>query len=207
MNRLLIFEIEGGKLSIYVEKNKKTKQLIQQSFIEILETQAFDTIKIGDITKKANINRGTFYLHFQDKYDLLDKMEQQLFEELGIHIDKLQSTYAFNQTFEKTQVHLAMTLFSFIQMHAQMLRVFLSGQGRAGFHFRFREAFTKKVHANLAANESIKQYLNVPMDYFLSFITSAFLGLIEQWVHNDLNKTPEEMTQIYISIIEFIKQK
>ena len=43
------------------------------------------------------------------------------------------------------------------------------------------------------------------MEYFLSFITSAFLGLIEQWVQNDLDKTPEEMTVLYIDIISFIK--
>ena len=194
-------------MSIYVEKSKKTKKLIQQSFLEILETQSFDTIKISDITNKANINRGTFYLHFEDKYDLLDKMEMQLFEELGSHIDELQSTYSFNQSFEKTQIDLAMTLFSFIQMHAQMLRIFLSGHGRAGFHFRFREAVTKKVHNNLAENEGIKQYLNVPLDYFLAFITSAFLGLIEQWLYNNLDKTPEQLTQIYINTIQFIKQK
>lgn len=45
------------------------------------------------------------------------------------------------------------------------------------------------------------------MDYFLAFITSAFLGLIEQWVQNDLDKTPEEMTKLYIDIIFFIQGK
>ena len=43
------------------------------------------------------------------------------------------------------------------------------------------------------------------MEYFLSFITSAFLGLIEQWVRNGLDKTPHEMTAIYIDIIFFIQ--
>ncbi|WP_407407160.1 TetR-like C-terminal domain-containing protein, partial [Peribacillus sp.] len=44
-------------------------------------------------------------------------------------------------------------------------------------------------------------------DYFLSFITSAFLGLIEQWVQNDLDKTPQEMTELYIDIISYIQKK
>ncbi|CAM5197993.1 TetR family transcriptional regulator OS=Ureibacillus acetophenoni OX=614649 GN=SAMN05877842_11271 PE=4 SV=1 [Ureibacillus acetophenoni] len=193
-------------MSIYIEKNKKTKQLIQKSFLEILEKKSFDSITIGDITKHAAINRGTFYLHYMDKFDLLEKIEQQLFADLGNHIDELQSHYLSIQTFEKEQEQLAATLFSFIEMQAPILKLFFSDHGRAGFHLRFRAAFMEKVRVNLEKNESFTANLTVPMEYFLSFITSAFLGLIEQWIQNGLDKTPEEMTRLYIDIISFIKR-
>ena len=204
---MFIFENWGIFLSIYKEKNRKTKQLIQRSFLQILENKSFDTITIADITKTAQINRGTFYLHYQDKFDLLDQIEQQLFRNLGNHIDELQANYLFTQTFEKEQEQIASTLFNSIKMHAPLLKIFLSDHGRAGFHIRFRDAFSEKVRFNLEKNESINSRLNAPMEYFLTFITSAFLGLIEQWVQNGLDKTPEEMTEIYISIISFIQKK
>ena len=194
-------------LGIYAEKNRKTKQLIQRSFIQILENKSFDTITIGDITKTAQINRGTFYLHYEDKYDLLEHVEQQLFRDLGDHIDKLQSLYSPAITFEKGQEQLASALFNSIKLHAPLLNIFLSNHGRAGFHFRFRDAFSEKVRLNLEKNEKIHATLKAPMDYFLSFITSAFLGLIEQWIQNGLDKTPEEMTGLYIDIISFIQKK
>ena len=195
-------------MSTYAEKNRKTKQLIQTSFIHILEEKPFDAITVGDITKTAQINRGTFYLHYQDKFDLLDRIEQQLFEDLGNHIDELQSRYSATHTFEKGQEQLAAALFSSIKMHAPLLRIFLSNHGRTGFHLRFRDAFSEKVRVNLEKNESFHaSNLKVPMDYFLSFITSAFLGLIEQWVQNDLDKTPQEMTELYIDIISYIQKK
>lgn len=194
-------------MSTYIEKNKKTKQLIQKSFIQILEKKSFESITIGDITKHAQINRGTFYLHFQDKFDLLDHIEQQLFADLGHHIDELQSSYSSIHKFEKRQEHLATSLFSFIEMHSSILKIFLSDHGRVGFHIRFRDAFSEKVRFNLEKNESINANLNVQMEYFLSFITSAFLGLIEQWVQNGLDKTPQEMTSLYIDIISFIQTR
>ncbi|MGE7781562.1 TetR/AcrR family transcriptional regulator [Peribacillus sp. NPDC097264] len=195
-------------MSMYAEKNRKTKQLIQTSFIHILEEKSFDSITVGDITKTAQINRGTFYLHYQDKFDLLDRIEQQLFEDLGNHIDELQSRYSSTHTFEKGQEQLAAALFSSIKMHAPLLKIFLSNHGRTGFHLRFRDAFSEKVRVNLEKNESFHASdLKVPMDYFLSFITSAFLGLIEQWVQNDLDKTPQEMTELYIDIISYIQKK
>ena len=194
-------------MSVYIEKNRRTKQLIQKSFMEILQNKSFDSITVGDIAKAANINRGTFYLHFLDKFDLLDQIEQQLFEDLGNHIDELQSNYSPIHTFEKGQEQLAATLFSSIKMHSPLLKIFLSDRGRAGFHLRFRAAFSEKVRANLEKNQSFNASLKVPMEYFLSFITSAFLGLIEQWVQNDLDKTPKEMTTLYIDIISFIQNK
>lgn len=194
-------------MGIYEEKNRRTKQTIQRSFLQLLEKKPFEAITVGDITKKAQINRGTFYLHYLDKYDLLNRIEQQLFRDLGNHIDELQFRYSSMQTFEKGQEQLAAALFSSIKMHAPLLKIFLSNHGRAGFHLRFRDAFTEKVRVNLEKHESSHAGLNVPMEYYLSFITSAFLGLIEQWVRNDLDKTPEEITALYIDIISFIQKR
>ena len=175
--------------------------------MHILDMKSFDSITIGDITKHAEINRGTFYLHYVDKFDLLEKIEQQLFSDLGNHIDELQSCYTSIQTFEKDQEQIAATLFSFIELQSPTLKILLSDHGRAGFHLRFRAAFTEKVRFNLEKNESYTANLTVPMEYFLSFITSAFLGLIEQWIQNGLDKTPQEMTRLYIDIISFIQKK
>lgn len=194
-------------MSIYIEKNKRTKQLIQNSFLQILEKKPFESITIGDITKQAEINRGTFYLHYEDKFDLLDQIEQQLFVDLGNHIDELQSLYSSTNTFEKEQEQLAATLFRYIKMRSSILKILLSNHGRAGFHIRFRDAFSEKVRFNLEKNESFNAYLKVPMEYFISFITSAFLGLIEQWIQNGFDKTPEEMTALYIDIISYIQSK
>ena len=64
------------------------------------------------------------------------------------------------------------------------------------------------MRVNLEGNESFNANLKVPTARdSLSFITSAFLGLIEQWVQNGLDKTPQEMTELYIDIISFIQKK
>ena len=194
-------------MGVYEEKNRRTKQLIQKSFVQISENKSFEAITIGDIAKTAQINRGTFYLHFQDKFDLLDQIEQQLFRDIGNHIDELQFHYLSTHTFEKGQEQFAATLFSSIKKHLPLLKIFLSNHGRAGFHIRFRDAFSEKVRLHLENNEIINASLKAPIDYFLSFITSAFLGLIEQWVQNGLDKTTEEMTAVYIDIISFIQKR
>jgi len=51
----------------------RTRKLIMDSFIILSEKKDFPDITVKDITTEAMINRATFYYHFDDKYDLLDK--------------------------------------------------------------------------------------------------------------------------------------
>jgi AcrR family transcriptional regulator len=60
---------------------KRTRSLILQSFTEILPEKGFHDVSVQDITDKAGINRATFYAHFTDKYQLLDRSIQLLFRE------------------------------------------------------------------------------------------------------------------------------
>ncbi len=56
----------------------KTKKSIYEAFISLLEEYSFEEIKVSEICSKALINRSTFYIHFQDKYSLLDSLIRDL---------------------------------------------------------------------------------------------------------------------------------
>src|SRR5487761_486296 len=51
---------------------ERTRHILQQAFREVVQAKGFAATSIQDITERANLNRGTFYLHFADKYTLLD---------------------------------------------------------------------------------------------------------------------------------------
>jgi AcrR family transcriptional regulator len=52
---------------------QRTRRLIMDSFIELSAKKEFKDITVKDITTEAMINRATFYYHFEDIYDLLEK--------------------------------------------------------------------------------------------------------------------------------------
>jgi AcrR family transcriptional regulator len=62
----------------------RTRKLIMNAFIELSGKKEFKDITVKDITAEAMINRATFYYHFEDIYDLLEKV---LSEELLINLD------------------------------------------------------------------------------------------------------------------------
>ena len=53
------------------DTNMDTKRLIADSLKELSKEKSFDKISVGEIAARSNVNRQTFYYHFQDKYDLL----------------------------------------------------------------------------------------------------------------------------------------
>lgn len=53
---------------------RRTKKLIVKAFYHLLKKEDFDKITIQEIANKAMIDRQTFYIHYQDKYDLLQKI-------------------------------------------------------------------------------------------------------------------------------------
>lgn len=62
---------------------RKTKQAIKNAFIQLLNKKDLEKITIQDITELADINRGTFYLHYEDKYILLSDIEDEYISDLA----------------------------------------------------------------------------------------------------------------------------
>ncbi len=70
---------------------RRTRQMLQQALETLLETRAFETLSVQDITDAATLNRATFYDHYTDKFALLECMAAGRFHELlaarGVRFD------------------------------------------------------------------------------------------------------------------------
>ena len=66
----------------------KTHELIRETFISSVEEYGFQHTSISLICEKARINRTTFYLHYQDKYALLEEFNQEIKDSLSLRFEK-----------------------------------------------------------------------------------------------------------------------
>ena len=71
---------------------RRTRQLLQQALVKLMETKEFEKISVQDITEAATVNRATFYDHYGDKFALLECMVAARFQELlaqrGVQFDE-----------------------------------------------------------------------------------------------------------------------
>src|ERR1700730_9494733 len=61
----------------------KTQEALKKAVIELMSEKNFDDITIQDLSDRANVSRGTIYLHYLDKFDLLDKLIEEHINEMG----------------------------------------------------------------------------------------------------------------------------
>lgn len=67
---------------------KKTLINIKKAFFDIKKRKPLDKISVKELSEKAMINKATFYLHYKDIYDLSEKVEKDLIDEMMTEIKK-----------------------------------------------------------------------------------------------------------------------
>lgn len=71
----------GGKRAMDI-RIEKTKRSIKNAFIELRSRKSLERITVKEVCEKAEINKSTFYSHYQDIYDLSDKLETEVVESI-----------------------------------------------------------------------------------------------------------------------------
>nr|MDH3162613.1 TetR/AcrR family transcriptional regulator [Bacillus licheniformis] len=65
----------------------KTKRAIKEAFLKSLHEKEINKITVSDLSRRADLGRGTFYLHYRDVFDLYEQIENELFDQLGKFYD------------------------------------------------------------------------------------------------------------------------
>lgn len=180
----------------------RTKELILDALIDLIDEKSLDAITVRDITNKAGINRGTFYAHYQDKFDLVRTYEDEIMAEIATIAKQSILEYISTANPEDlTILPQAVTLFECFHKNGEFLRVILSPKGDLSFQTRLKDFVWDKLFSNDAEDAIYREgTLLVPGEYLAAYISSAHLGVIQQWLNNGKQESPEEMARILFMI-------
>ena len=173
----------------------RTKTAIREAMVGLIVEKGFDAITVRDITDRANINRGTFYLHYKDKFDLLEQTEDEIIRDVqNIVLQANSLNYAdFNST--DNPLPIVVTLFEYIQHHAVMMRAVLGQERDFMFLTRLRNTVEKNLKLGFLAGLKAKNFL-VPSEYLITYILAAHFGVIQVWLQSGCKESPREMAII-----------
>ena len=181
---------------------RKTKHAIKQAFIQLLEQKELDSITISDITESADINRGTFYLHYEDKYDLLEKMENEYAEVLYDQTRStalLKSAESVDEFFEVFSNQVLKNVMTHIYDNLDFYQVILTLERKSQLEERMYQIILDNMKERM---DEEGQIAGIPVMYFHSYVSGSMAGIVKHWVTDEQRVDVDTLIQ-YVSRIVF----
>ncbi|GIO65836.1 TetR/AcrR family transcriptional regulator [Paenibacillus sp. FSL M7-1455] len=174
----------------------RTKAVIRDALTALIEEKGFEALTVKDITARANINRGTFYLHYRDKYDLLEQSEQELIEGM-VAIIRTIRPFNLDELLAKDEpVPQIVELIEYMNGQADFLKTILGPKGDPAFHSLVRSMMSKYLFEKNIVPLIKKENALVPTEYLVAYISSAHLGIIQEWLAQGKKESPRELALI-----------
>lgn len=160
------------------KRRRESVERIRKSFLEYLKTKDITQISVSDICKKAEINRSTFYSSFTDIYDLADRIQAELEDEVNrlwnMEIDWNKSKNDFLKLFEHIKEN-------------QDLYLFYFKLGYENKNLKFYDIY------------DIKEFNGTDMlDYHIEFFKNGLNAIIRMWLEKGCKESPQQMCDILL---------
>lgn len=161
---------------------RKTTNAIKSALIHLLKTEPLDKITIQQIADTADVHRATFYQHYYDKYDLLDQIEYEVLEKMGVNFnDKAKQLKALNSVEEAAIVfkEIPKAMLTMISEDIERYQVLLSSGRNHEIEQKIGDMIALNLKSLLPNPDKIE---GIPFRYFHAFVLGSMWSLMRIWV-------------------------
>ena len=173
---------------------RKTKAILRKNLITLMKDKSINSITVKELCEKADINRGTFYLHYKDVFHMLEEIEKELFEEFQHKL--LSHEISPNKADAKP---ILQDIYTFIAQNSDFCMVSLCERGDMVFVKKIVSLIYEKGYSDWSSIFKTKD--KDLFDKYYSFILYGAIGLIDHWLKNGLKESPEYMAVLTENII------
>ncbi|MGX1829999.1 TetR/AcrR family transcriptional regulator [Paenibacillus taichungensis] len=163
---------------------RKSQEAIKTAVIDLMSEKNFDDITLQDISDRADVSRGTIYLHYVDKYDLLDKL-------IDGHIKELSEICHSVADLEWKES--IIPWFTYLEQNYLFFSTMMASKGAVQFRNRLveflNEDFKEEVHLSQARKSGLSE------DIILQYVVMSYVGVVEWWIKNEMPHPPEIMAE------------
>jgi len=163
---------------------KMSSEKIETAFLNLILNHKYEDISISQVCKEANINRSTFYSHYNDINDLIIKIE-------GKFAKGMASIFNYGER----QTHQAFVdMFTFIQDNKYFYKAFLNIP-----YITLAETNIKvEVLENIGKNTNLYNTDKMELYYRSSFFGAGIKEMCRIWLGRDCKETPEQMASLLL---------
>lgn len=160
-----------------------TKKAIRDSFIALLEQKPIEKISVTEICKGADINRGTFYSHYSDPFELRNALANELVEAIERRMTELGVTSLTS-----------LQSFNLLKEYRELLKIFA---GPNGDHETIIKIISTQADKYLY--ETFNNLAKLPeqeLSYIRTMLVSSIAITIKHWFDTDFEADPEVVSSL-----------
>ncbi|OBY80778.1 TetR family transcriptional regulator [Paenibacillus sp. KS1] len=177
---------------------RRTRQLIKDAFVDMLQEMEIEKMSISGIAERATISRVTFYLHYRDIPDMLNKMADEMIEDLQ---RAMNSNPDHPSSPEENDWLKLVGMLEHIAENAPFYKITLGSRRTPIFTDRLLKMLTEIITAKFENKEtdSSNNRTAIQKDIAIWHGSSALIGTIVGWLRNDMPYTPVFLAkQLYL---------
>ena len=168
---------------------RRTRKQLQTALAALMREKDLKDITVRELTELADVNRGTFYAHYKDLYDMRNQVEQELFRQLTEVLS------AYDAESIRGDLKPVLTaVFAFVQDNRELFATIL---GRGGEELFF--SLLQKLIYEMYLGEWNGFYdlgSAAGTNYYLEFVVCGVVGLVRAWVRNGMAEKAQTMAAL-----------
>lgn len=166
---------------------KRTKRLLREGLTQLMSEKSVKKISVRELTDLVEINRGTFYLHYKDIFDLLEQIENELCVEFKSMLDKVTIKSPSDS------LHIYLSICVFLDKNRALCNVLLSENGDISFLAKLKNIISEKCFTDFP-KKYVEFMQSSDCDYINSYFEAGTVGVIRYWLgdNSSMRKSPEE---------------
>ncbi len=182
---------------------QKTKQKLRDTFIQMLQTKTFDQITVTELCDAAKMSRITFYAHYNDKYDLLEAIMQQLLDTATADFEVMQKKNNPERSTQKAYNNILDSILNLFIVYKDLLH-HASQRRNPYLYYSLYQRIYRMVEAKVEEARAHNQLApQVTSRKFSSFICTGLWAYINECNHeqNDLEQIRRETHTILNGVL------
>lgn len=173
---------------------QRTQTLLKDGLTSLMKQKPIQKISVKELTDSVNLNRGTFYLHYKDIYDLMEQIESDLLQEF----QEINDTHKFSEM-NGSPYPLLVDLFRFLKKHAEFARILVIENRDQHFVDQLKHILLERCMTDWAQMfENANQEL---YSFYSSYVLSGCIGILETWLRDGTVQSPEVMAKYAENVI------
>lgn len=173
---------------------RRTKRMLQQALAKLMSQKEFKDITVKDITDLADLNRSTFYLHYEDTYDLLEKVENEMIGRFEEMVDDYHSTPNNFSVYKIVD-----QAFDYLEENMEICRPLFLSNTNSPFLEKLMNVIIEK---GFTRQKEVRGDVDPEkLDYQLQFLAYGIVGALRKWFQEEGYLSKEQIVNLLDQMI------